>query len=259
MKKIQITSVAQQFDSFFEDAAKSSVIELRLKIKQLETEYDELYDELRNVLDEKELEVTEYDPIPSDKEQELYSDIANLEHEVSLSKEKLLALMEMQVISLYKSYEIAQKELLSTAYKDVNKKYMYSWDNVKAFFNSKGFNFGRIQGYGYINQLRVVNNNIKHSLEIDDSVKRLRLNCFNDAIYFTADSLENFYKRVNKEVPAFLNTLSALIIKDLYEYDDQRLESIAKSYKEKMDKDTLANFSKLISKEVNALPNGIKW
>ncbi|WP_157939131.1 hypothetical protein, partial [Vibrio splendidus] len=60
-------------------------------------------------------------------------------------------------------------------------------------------------------------------------------------------------------VPAFLNTLSALIIKDLYEYDDQRLESIAKSYKEKMDKDTLANFSKLISKEVNALPNGIKW
>ena len=98
----------------------------------------------------------------SQEEMDSFSDYMNLDHTISLLKERLLALMEMQVISLYKDYEIAQKELVSSAYLSVNKRDMYLWENVKAFFNSKGVIFGRITGYDYVNQLRIVNNNIKH-------------------------------------------------------------------------------------------------
>ncbi|MGC9534758.1 hypothetical protein [Vibrio atlanticus] len=258
LKKIGISSVAQQFDTFFEDAAKASVEELRKKIEVQRFELTKSYEKLAVAQDEQVFSQGEnqYDTIPSDEVQEQFSEVADYEHEISLLKEKLLALMEMQVISLYKNYEIAQKELVSTAYEGINVRDLYLWDNVKAFFNSKGFNFGRIQGYDHINQLRIVNNNIKHSPEIDVEVHKLKLKCFEGLIYFTADSLEEFYKRVSKEVPKFLVTLSELIIKDLYEYDDKRLEKIAKSYTEKMDKATLRKLSLAIDKQINELPIG---
>lgn len=258
LKKIGISSVAQQFDIFFEDAVKVSIEEIRKKIEVQRVELTTSYERLAVAQDEQDSseEENQYDMIPSYEVQEHFSDVADYEHEISLLNEKLLALMEMQVISLYKNYEIAQKELVSTAYENINVRDLYLWDNVKAFFNSKEINFGRIKGYDHINQLRIVNNNIKHSSKIDVEVHKLNLKCFEDLIYFTADSLEVFYKRVSTEVPKFLVTLSDLIIKDLYEYDDKRLESIAKSYTEKMDKATLKRLSQAIDNQVSKLPKG---
>ncbi|HBC3460651.1 TPA: hypothetical protein KDY52_004892 [Vibrio parahaemolyticus] len=252
MKKMHISSAAENFESFFADAAKSSVTELQGQLAQLESEFADYSGKLSTFQEEREGEQ------PSQEELDHLNDYMNLDHSISLLKERLLALMEMQAISLYKDYEIAQKELVSSAYSNVNKRDMYLWENVKAFFNSKGINFGRITGYDYVNQLRIVNNNIKHSSEIDSEVKKLSLNCFANLDYFTDESLKLFYERVSPEVPKFLDMLSKVIIEDLYEYSDERLQEIAESYTEKMDGNDLIKLADAIKKKADSLPKGMQ-
>ncbi len=257
MKKMNISSVVQQFDTFFEDAAKTSVIELKKKIKEVKRETDNTYSQLSSLQEVEREDVN--NQIPSEDEIELYSDLSNMEYELSLLEEKLLSLMEMQIISLYKNFEILQKQLISASYKESDVRDFYMWDNVKSFFNMKGFNYGRIKGYDYINQLRIVNNNIKHSSEIDSEVRDLGLPCFKDLEYYDYKSLEKFHKRVHQKVPEFLRSLSERIIKDLYEFDDERIKVIAKSYVEVMDKTTLEKLAKSIEQEAKGLPKGISF
>ena len=83
------------------------------------------------------------------------------------------------------------------------------------------------------------------------------MKCFTDLDYFTDESLQQFYERVNLEVPKFLLELSQVIIKDLYEYSDDRLSEIATSYTEKMDKNDLTKLADFIKEKAGGLSEGM--
>jgi hypothetical protein len=52
----------------------------------------------------------------------------------------------------------------------------------------------------------------------------------------------NFYKRIEGQIIIFISSLSDKIETDLYQFDEDRLEALSDSYKERMDNATLEKF-----------------
>lgn len=162
-----------------------------------------------------------------------YLDIDYLEN-------KLLALSEMNVVYAYKDFEINLKKLISASY-GLSSKEFYKWENVLNFLKSKGIKYKNIEGYQDVNELRLVNNYIKHSNSlIDDNLKKI--NEFSDLKYMEHINLINFFKRTKNSTYTFLSNLSDEIYKDLYEFSDERLNHIAQLFALRMDKSTSKKF-----------------
>ena len=191
--------------------------------KVIQDYQNELNKEIRNFEDLQNENPNEY----------YYLDIEYLEN-------KLLALSEMNVVYAYKDFEINLKKLISASY-GIKSKEFYKWDNVLNFLKSKGIKYKNIEGYQEVNELRLVNNYIKHSNSlIDDNLKKI--NEFSDIKYMEHICLINFFERTKNSTYIFLSNLSDEFYKDLYEFSDERLNHIAQLFALRMDKSTSKKF-----------------
>jgi len=155
-------------------------------------------------------------------------------------EEKLLALSEMNIVYIYKDFEINVKRLIGAAY-GVETKNFYKWEIIKDFFKTRKIKIADLDGYQEINDLREVNNSIKHST-ISISKKINGIKEFSKLKHMRHYELSEFFARIKNFPNKFLEALTKVIYKDLYEFSDNRLERNAELYARRMDKETADKF-----------------
>jgi hypothetical protein len=154
---------------------------------------------------------------------------------------ELLAISEMKIIYAFKNFETHLVWLLKASYNSELQKRIFKWETIKDFLLSKKIRLSAINGYEEINQLRLLNNSIKHSLKAKPSdLKCIKEFQGKENIHF--QDFLNFYKRIEGQIIIFISSLSDKIETDLYQFDEDRLEALSDSYKERMDNATLEKF-----------------
>lgn len=71
-----------------------------------------------------------------------------------------------------------------------------------------GVKLGEVKNFTFINQLREVNNALKHSPEVTDGVKKMNIKEFSGLSVFTPESLAKFHSRVPEHKKVFLNSVA---------------------------------------------------
>jgi len=132
--------------------------------------------------------------------------------------DKLLAIVEMKIVYLYKNFEINLKKLMTASY-NVETKNFYRWDIINLFLTQKKIILKSLDQYKEVNQLRKVNNAIKHSSSIlSKDLKSIAE--FSEIKYLRHYELDEFYERIKFAPVKFLQSLSEKIYENLYEFDD---------------------------------------
>jgi hypothetical protein len=150
-------------------------------------------------------------------------------------EDKLNALAEMNIVYAYKDFEINLKKLISAAYQ-TEKKEFYKWETIMEFLKTKDIKPSKLEGFKEVNDLRNLNNHLKHSVssKIDSKIKGIKE--FNGQDYLEHESISLFYKRIKNVPYTFLYAVSSEIYKDLFEYDTNRLEQLAKKIALRMER-----------------------
>jgi len=167
--------------------------------------------------------------------------------EVYFLKKELSAISEMKILYVYKHFETHLKFLIKASYQEVKESRLYKWEIVEDFLKSKKINPKKLSNYVEMRDLRNLNNSIKHARNILDNKTKNILE-FQNKTELKYTDLLNFYKRVEDSGLNFLKSLSDEIDKDLYEFDDDRLEKISEKLVSRMDSKTI---NKLIDKLEN--------
>ena len=179
---------------------------------------------------------------------ESYIDDAYYLHlDTEFLEDKLSALSEMNIVYAYKNFEINFKKLISVAY-GISIKEFYKWESIINFLKSKGIKPSELEGFQQVNDLRKLNNHIKHSTsrKIDNKIKSIAE--FSKEEYLEHNSLSLFYKRIKNVPYTFLDNISTEIYKNLYEFDSNRIKSIAKKMALRMEKESAMKLIKELNK-----------
>lgn len=160
--------------------------------------------------------------------------IENSEHlwDIIFLEEELKSLAEMKIIYAYKHFEISLKFMIKALYKNFEDNQMFKWENVINFLKNKNIDIKQIEKYKDINELREANNAIKHSSIVKS---RIPINEFKNIEIITYKEILLFYKRIENSTFDFFISLNDLIWKDLYEFDEDRLEKIVEKISERME------------------------
>lgn len=177
----------------------------------------------------------------------LHSQMQGYIQDVIYLEDELFALFEMKIIYAFKHLEINIKQLLSAAYQDNYINRQFKWDAIVQFLNSKNIAAKDINDYDNINQLRNLNNSLKHSDRvIDQSIKHIPE--FKDKETLHYNDLELFYNRVKRSPDVFLTSLISYVFKDIYTFPYERVAEMAKSFALRMDKKDAKVFSEELMK-----------
>jgi len=211
-----------------------------LKENSFNDAVNELVKSLQSDLSEEITEFLEFQGKEENRQEIYHLDTYYLE-------EKLLALSEMNVVYAYKDFEINIKRLVGAAY-GIDTKEFYKWETITDFLKSKNIKYSELNSYQEINDLRKVNNSIKHSTKnIDSKIKSISE--FSKLEYMGHYELSAFFNRIKTCPMKYLEALSTEIYKNLYEFDDGRLENIAELYSLRMNKEIATRFIKFLKKK----------
>lgn len=158
--------------------------------------------------------------------------------------QEIFSLCEMAIIYLFKNIEIAMKRAIKIAYPQANTRDFFNWNDLNNFLLAKNIIAKDLEGFKEFEQLRKVNNNLKHGEFVSNDVKQILE--FKKAEVFDFPILVDFYYRVRDKCEQFLSAIGDAIIQDLYYFTEERLEEIAESYRQRMDSDTIEIFIKLL-------------
>lgn len=147
--------------------------------------------------------------IDNAKDDDFYDCYIQLEAESR--DDKLLALSEMNIVYVYKEFEINLKRLLKIAYNENGQK-NFQWKNLVSFFKSKGIAIEKIKGADQVNELRKLNNHIKHSNTREVSDKIINIEEFKGEKHIDSDDINVFYQRIKDFPLTFLANLSFEIL-----------------------------------------------
>jgi hypothetical protein len=166
----------------------------------------------------------EEDVQTSEDELRAFNDFGENAYSIHLNEGALLSLSEMRVIFLFKTVEKAIKEMVEIAFPKINSRDLFRWDILVSHLRTNGVEIKSLIGYQETNKLRITNNNIKHSLNIDSGTKSI--SCFSTEEEFTYKNLESFYKSIEGPVQEFMRALGKEIIKSAYDLSVEKLEEI---------------------------------
>ncbi|MFK7833467.1 MAG: hypothetical protein AB8B52_09325 [Winogradskyella sp.] len=176
---------------------------------------------------------------------EIYQSHLNNEHynfeDTYYKEEQLLAIQEIKIIHLYRNFEVIIKKLLRAAYNiDISK--MYRWNNVEVFLSEKKIDYKNIPYYEEVNNLRLVNNHLKHWVDGEKS-KIDHISELNGNEIRQIDLL-NFYNNTKDKPLIWFFNLRDKIYDNLYVFDADRINNISEYFALRMDKDTADKFIK---------------
>jgi hypothetical protein len=149
--------------------------------------------------------------------------------------EEIQAYEEMKVIYAYKHFEIHFKRLMSATYPNLSSRELYRWENSMAFLKSRGIKPAQLDSFKEVDELRRVNNAVKHSAETDTETEKISE--FVGKQNFSYGDLGSFYERVKNTPAIFLESLSTAIYNDLYQFDDARIENLVVDFVKRMEPD----------------------
>jgi hypothetical protein len=219
-------------------------------IKDLKKDIDKAYSEHKQWIELEEKNPARFKELEEQANQSgytLYSQMYGYIQDAIYLEEELFALYEMKIIYAFKHLEINIKQLLFAAYQDNYINRQFKWDSIIQFLNSKSIIAKELNEYENINQLRNVNNSLKHSNKvIDQSIKNIPE--FKDKDTLSYNDLELFYNRIKKSPNIFLTSLVSFVFKDLYTFTHERISNIAKSFALRMDKKDAIEFSEELLK-----------
>lgn len=166
-----------------------------------------------------------------------------ISNELNWVTEHLKILSEMRIIYLFKSVETNLKSIIEIAYPQVDSKYFYRWDNLNTFLKSLAIRYARSEGYNEVDELRRVNNSIKHNLTLSTDIKTiLEFNMDSEKINYK--NFQSFYSRVKPFASKYVNNIAGAIMAERFEFDDEKITNLSKEFKVRMDEDQLKNFIK---------------
>ncbi len=243
-KEERFRILISQFNFWFEEAVSPRLGDLNKEIIVLREKAQEIESEIRDY-EENNIQNDE-NGRPSETYLDFFSELGGLDTEIHFFSEQQLAIEEMKLVFLYKEFEIMMKELITLSFPDAAVDELYKWDYVKTFFKGSGILVGDIKNHKLINELRLVNNNIKHSNIIDEKVIKADILEFKHKENFDCESLSAFYARVRNAPVTFLKHLSEKLIEYLFVFDDDRIEKIASQYEERMNKAAAAKLAETL-------------
>ena len=162
-------------------------------------------------------------------------------------EERLKSLIEMKIVYAFKSIEINIKEILFTSFEIENSSSLFQWKSIEMFLKNKNIDLKKIAGYNEVYQLKQANNSIKHSeyfedktlktMFSDEEINEFSSRPFDTGKMVTYEILLNFYNRIEPYIIIFLESLCDNIYKELYEFNDQKLNDIADKLTLRMEKE----------------------
>jgi hypothetical protein len=245
-KKRNILFLTDKFNFWFETAISSRIDSLsnelnELNDKLIKIEQDRLdYEEINDVYNE--------DGKPYEEYLDFFGEIGEINAEIDLLSMQHLSIEEMKIVCLYKEFEILLKEMLKISLENIDTNQIYKWEHIKSILNNIGINIGDIDRHNQINELRIVNNSIKHSNIINEKVHKSMVAEFDGKEEFDSQSLSDFYLRIRDEPVSFIKSLANKIIEYLFVFDDERIEKIVSQYQYRMDKDAAFKLSEILKK-----------
>jgi hypothetical protein len=133
--------------------------------------------------------------------------------------EELLAMYEMQIIYSFKQIEISLKLFVKILEKNsessIDPVIIKGWDDLKGRLKPFGVRIGIVLGYSSVNQLRMVNNALKHSHKVTEDIKKNKIKEFAGLDYFTPESLDLFHSDFIKHKSVFINNVAYLVGKSM--------------------------------------------
>lgn len=156
-------------------------------------------------------------------------------------EDELLALLEMKIIYAFKHLEINTKKLLFHSYNELpNPK--PKWHEMIDFLKKKNISIKDIPGYSEVNELRLVNNSLKHSYQSADK-SIMEIEEFKNGSIQNFESLDNFYNRIMDYPSLFFCDLLEKVEKEVNDFNEKKLQNIAEKATNRMNKE---NAEKLI-------------
>lgn len=229
--KTKIRSISNNLSNSFDNAFTMASATLLEGLNEAESRKDILTEQTNQILSEienstpEQFEIEHFDFEPSEKEQTIFEELGESEWLIESNKDSLLSLSEMRVIFLFKTIENAIKEILVIAFPKIQKKSLYRWDVMVNFLKSNDVELGKLEGYDTANQLRIVNNNIKHSSNIAEETKKILY--WKHETNFTYKNINTFYNNIHKLIIKFMKDLGEAIVIAVYELTNEKLDEIS--------------------------------
>lgn len=246
-KEGELLNAIGMFNFWFEEAVTPKIADITKGIEDIK----EKIQEIKHKIDEHKENNIEFDENgkPSESYLEFFSELGSLDCEIAFLSEQRLSIEEMKLVCLYKDFEILVKKIIVLSFPDAGVKELFKWDNVKNLLKGYGILVGDIRNHDLINDLRIVNNNIKHSDIIEDTVKKAKIVEFEYNDKFDCESLSDFYDRIRDEPIKFLDHLAKKIIEHLYVFDDDRIDEIVSQFESRMEKETVKKLVEALIKK----------
>jgi hypothetical protein len=143
--------------------------------------------------------------------------------EIFFLQEELRAIAEMKILYAYKNFEIKLKFLLGAAY-GINTSKIFKWETIVEFLKEKNINISDIKANQEISELRNTNNVLKHTDNLHEDNRTNNIKEFKKLKAIGYKNLLAFYSRIEKAPITFISSLSSSIYKDLYVFDEDRLD-----------------------------------
>ncbi|RMA67710.1 hypothetical protein [Ulvibacter antarcticus] len=232
-KEYQIEKFFQSIDNKFDRGVNQS-------IQELNNAFDEIGSDLEYWATMSQNNPKEYNEA-EERINEFGSSISEQMHEKinngTFIEEELSALYEMKIIYSFKHLEINLKRFLIMFYEDNSISKTYKWENIIEYLKGRNIDLSNIAGYKEVNELRNVNNSLKHSINSLDkslnSIKEFKNNSTKDH-----SNLSRFYERIEDSSILFLSSLSEEIIKEFYDFNDTKIKILAEHVTTGMNKET---------------------
>ena len=156
-------------------------------------------------------------------------------------EDELFALIEMKIIYAFKHLEINIKKMIRHYYNELPTS-KPKWHEIERFFKRQNISLNKIQGFQEVDELRLVNNSLKHSHDnIDQSI--MKIEEFKNGSIQSFETLDKFYERIEDFPALFFTSLMEIIEKETSDFNQKKLEQIAEKATNRMNKD---NAEKLI-------------
>ena len=237
MNKVSLSSYAFSARNNFDYPADQLIEKLEKENKEILDAHDQI-----NELYENERE--KFNSL-ADQTGKSYHELLNQVNDnlksVSEADEEIFIFLQLKIIYAAKHLEVNIRTLVKAAYPDAPVERFFNWQSVKDFLETKGIGITQLTGYREVNQLRTVNNHFKHSDDPDELSKK-GIPEFPDRQSGNRWDLKGFYERVKDFPNRFLDALSGAIYTEQYEFNDEKINDIAKSLALRMDKKVADKF-----------------
>ncbi|MFW6047264.1 MAG: hypothetical protein ACOCP4_05720 [Candidatus Woesearchaeota archaeon] len=230
--KMYLETFAFDLNNSFEPSANKEIEKRNQKINELNRKIEKRNQEiekLNNNYSQETKRKTEQKII------QIENWISNYYIDIEYMYDEVWALIEMKIIYAFKFLEINIKKLVSPIFSEAKTKDFYKWDKLNSFLQGKNIRPYELEGYQEVTQLKNINNSLKHSDQFNERIKK-QIPEFKDKNNITSSDLNSFYLRIKDFPRIYLNELAYAILKELYEFDEQKINKIADNIAYRMDK-----------------------